>query len=139
MPDGADEQAVSNIGNTEGAPETGRNTTVTPIPEQNKDDVTYLAEGKDNRLPIAEPTVENNSLRIESNSKHTPGAKGSRPNAGIEPKNSLDLFEHSIATKDSNIKLSIDSDGNIHRFLITAKMVQAHFIGAVVLVMEKTH
>ncbi|WP_342755545.1 VENN motif pre-toxin domain-containing protein [Pantoea sp. MBD-2R] len=76
---------------------------------------------KDNRLPIPEATVANNGFKIESNPKHTPGAPGSRPSAGIEPKNSLSLFENSIATKDPKIRLSIDNDGNIHRFFNTNK------------------
>ncbi|MEM6053007.1 hypothetical protein AAH450_20875 [Erwinia sp. P7711] len=44
-PDRSGEQGASNTGNTEGTPDTGGNITVTPIPEQNKDDLTYLAEG----------------------------------------------------------------------------------------------
>ncbi|WP_180269708.1 VENN motif pre-toxin domain-containing protein, partial [Erwinia amylovora] len=76
---------------------------------------------KDNRLPIPETTVANNGFKIESNPKHTPGAPGSRPSAGVEPKNSLSLFENSIATKDPKIRLSIDNDGNIHRFFNTSK------------------
>ncbi len=115
-------QGVTNTGNTEGAPDTGGNTTVTPIPDgPNKDDLAYLAEGRDNRLPIPEATVASNGLKVESNSKHTPGAQGFRPNAGTEPRNSLDLFEHSIATKDPKIRLSIDNNGNIHRFFNTSK------------------
>ena len=99
----------------------GGNTTPTPIAEQNQDDLAYLAEGRDNRLPIPESIVASNGLKIESNSKHTPGAQGFRPNAGVEPRNSLDLFDSSIATKDPKIRLSIDSDGNIHRFFNTSK------------------
>ncbi|VXD01103.1 conserved hypothetical protein [Enterobacterales bacterium 8AC] len=75
----------------------------------------------DNRLPIPAATVAKNGFKIESNPKHTPGAAGSRPSAGVEPKNSLVLFENSIATKDPKIRLSIDSDGNIHRFFNTSK------------------
>ena len=115
-------QGATNTGNTEGAPDTGGNTTVTPIPDgPNKDDLAYLAEGRDNRLPIPEATVASNGLKVESNSKHTPGAQGFRPNAGTELRNSLDLFEHSIATKDPKIRLSIDNNGNIHRFFNTNK------------------
>ncbi|WP_240043961.1 VENN motif pre-toxin domain-containing protein, partial [Erwinia persicina] len=76
---------------------------------------------KDNRLPIPEATVANNGFKIESNPKHTPGAPGSRPSAGVEPKNSLSLFENSISTKDPKIRLSIDNNGNIHRFFNTSK------------------
>jgi len=44
MPDQSGEQGSSNTGNTDGMPDTGGNTTVTPIPEQNKDDLAYLAK-----------------------------------------------------------------------------------------------
>lgn len=111
-PDQSGDQRGSNTGNT----------TVVPIPDgPNKDDLAYLAEGRDNKLPIPEATVASNGLKVESNSKHTPGAQGFRPNAGTEPRNSLDLFEHSIATKDPKIRLSIDNNGNIHRFFNTSK------------------
>ncbi|MFP1814182.1 VENN motif pre-toxin domain-containing protein, partial [Lonsdalea quercina] len=116
------DQGATNTGNTDGVLDSGGNTTVTPIPDgPSKDDLAYLAEGRDNRLPIPEPTVASNGLKIESNPKHTPGASGSRANAGVEPKNSLSLFENSIATKDPKIRLSIDNDGNIHRFFNTSK------------------
>lgn len=100
------EQLPSNTGNTEGAPD---------LPNHME------SQGYDPRLPIPEVTTASNGLKIESNTKHTPGAQGSRPNAGIEPKNSLDLFERSIATKDPKVRLSIDNDGNIHRFFNTSK------------------
>lgn len=44
-PDRSGEHAPGNTGNTDGLPDTGGNTTVTPIPAQNKDDLAYLAEG----------------------------------------------------------------------------------------------
>ena len=41
-------QGTTNTGNTEGVPDTGGNTTITPIPGQNKDDLAYLAlKGKE--------------------------------------------------------------------------------------------
>jgi len=43
-PDRSGEQALDNTGNTDGLPDTGGNTTVTPIPAQNRDDFAYLAE-----------------------------------------------------------------------------------------------
>ncbi|UZH03010.1 hypothetical protein OJ965_20515 [Pantoea anthophila] len=47
-PDHSDEQGAGNIGNTEGALDTGGSTTLTPIPEQIKDDLAYLAlKGKE--------------------------------------------------------------------------------------------
>ena len=44
-PDRSGEQGPGNTGNTDGLPDTGGNTTLTPIPTQNKDDLAYLAEG----------------------------------------------------------------------------------------------
>ncbi|MDU4093333.1 MAG: hemagglutinin repeat-containing protein, partial [Pantoea sp.] len=44
-PDRFGDQGASNTGNIEGAPDTGGNSTVTPIAEQNKDDLAYLAGG----------------------------------------------------------------------------------------------
>ncbi|MDC4253548.1 VENN motif pre-toxin domain-containing protein, partial [Acinetobacter baumannii] len=71
----------------------------------------------DKRLPVSTPTVANNGLIYKSNPKHTPGGEGNRPNAGIEPKNSLELFEKSIPVSgDSSKRYSVDSKGNIHRF-----------------------
>ncbi len=43
-PDRSGEQAPGNTGNTDGMPDTGGNTTVTPIPEYNKDDLAYSSE-----------------------------------------------------------------------------------------------
>ncbi|MEI1722104.1 hemagglutinin repeat-containing protein [Acinetobacter baumannii] len=71
----------------------------------------------DKRLPVSTPTVANNGLIYKSNPKHTPGGEGNRPNAGIEPKNSLELFEKSIPVSgDSSKRYSVDSKGNIHQF-----------------------
>ena len=71
----------------------------------------------DPRLPIKEPTVGTNGIPIESNGKHTPGLPGYNPSAGTEPRNSLDLFNQSIASpKDPTVRYSIDAQGNINRF-----------------------
>ncbi|WP_413729222.1 hypothetical protein ACL2XN_18545 [Sodalis sp. RH22] len=126
-PDQRGDQRFRHTGNIERKPYTDESTTVTPIPEHSKDKFIYLSNGKDNRLPISEPTVANNGLKVESNAKHTPGAQGSRPNAGVEPRNSLELFDHSIATKDPKIRLAIDNNGNIHRFFNTSKDGKGNF------------
>lgn len=69
------------------------------------------------KYPVPEPTKANNGLIYKSNSKHTLGGEGNRPNAGIEPKNSLELFENSIPiTGNSNKRFTIDSKGNTHQF-----------------------
>jgi len=44
-PDRSGEQGAGHIGNTGSVPDTAGNTTVTPVPEQNDDDLAYLAEG----------------------------------------------------------------------------------------------
>ena len=69
---------------------------------------------RDNRLPIPEPIKANNGLIIESNPKHTLGGTGNRPNAGIEPKDSLKLFESSV--EGGKKRYAIDSEGRIHQF-----------------------
>ncbi len=70
-----------------------------------------------NALPIPAKIVAQNGLKIESNTKHTPGQLGNRPNAGIEPRNSLELFNNSIPDpKKQGVQWSVDADGGIHRF-----------------------
>ncbi len=95
------EQLPNNTGNTEGAPD---------LPN-------YMeSQGYDPRLPIPEATTASNGLKVESNTKHTPGAQGFRPNAGIEPKNSLDLFGNSVSIDGNKARYSMGDDGSIHRY-----------------------
>jgi len=111
------ESGPTHTGNSDGLVNTGGTSTVTPLPDgPSKDDLAYLAEGRDNRLPIPESIVANNGLKVESNTKHTPGARGFRPNAGTEPRNSLELFENSISLVGNKARYSIGSDGSIHRY-----------------------
>jgi filamentous hemagglutinin len=70
----------------------------------------------DPRLPIPKPTVGSNGISIESNGKHTPGMPGYNPSAGTEPRNSLEIFDHSISTKDPSVRLAVDQNGDVHRF-----------------------
>ncbi|WP_339328575.1 hemagglutinin repeat-containing protein [Acinetobacter nosocomialis] len=71
----------------------------------------------DKRLPVSTPTVANNGLTYLSNPKHTLGGAGNRPNAGIEPKNSLELFNKSVPIGgNSNKRFTLDSSGNVHQF-----------------------
>lgn len=72
----------------------------------------------DNRLPIPERTIADNGLDIYSNTKHTLGGNGNRANAGIEPRNSLDLFNNSIADPgNSKVRYAVDAKGEYHQFL----------------------
>lgn len=66
------------------------------------------------KYPVPEPTKANNGLIYKSNSKHTLGGEGNRPNAGIEPKNSLELFGNSY--QSGKKRNAADSQGNIHQF-----------------------
>ena len=71
-----------------------------------------------NGVPVKEKTTASNGLDYKSNPKHTPGQPGNRPNAGIEPKNSLDLFGDSVpSTSKPNQRYTYDADTNtLHRF-----------------------
>jgi len=58
-PDQSGQQGATNTGNVEGNPDTGGNTTVTPIPDgPNKDNLAYLAEGGKN-TPKTQASVDN--------------------------------------------------------------------------------
>ncbi|MCT8343782.1 DUF637 domain-containing protein [Photorhabdus kleinii] len=68
-------------------------------------------------IPVPEPIVASNGLTYKSNPKHTLGQQGNRPNAGIEPKDSVDLFSHSISsTSKEKQRYSVDPEKNVHRF-----------------------
>ncbi|MBS9444366.1 hypothetical protein [Photorhabdus heterorhabditis] len=62
----------------------------------------------------------NNGLVYKSNPKHTLGGDGNRRNAGIEPKDSLKLFENSIPSSknygNKEVRFAKNEKGNIHRF-----------------------
>lgn len=69
-------------------------------------------------VPVAERTTAANGLDYQSNPKHTPGQPGNRPNAGIEPQNSLDLFAASVqSSQNPNQRFTYDGEtGTLHRF-----------------------
>jgi filamentous hemagglutinin len=79
-----------------------------------------VGKNKGSPIPTAEPTVASNGLTYQSNPKHTYGQVGNRPNAGIEPKNSLELFGQSIVSPitypNKVVTFAKDKDGNVHRF-----------------------
>ena len=70
--------------------------------------------GKGSAIPYKDPVVSSNGLSYKSNPKHTLGEQGNRPNAGIEPKNSLELFNDSVVSGKK--RYAKDSDGNLHQF-----------------------
>lgn len=69
-------------------------------------------------MPVPEKTKANNGLFYKSNEKHTLKQMSNRHNAGIEPRNSLKLFENSVAsTKKPNIRFTYDKvTSTLHRF-----------------------
>jgi hypothetical protein len=71
-----------------------------------------------NCIPVPNSTKASNGLYYKSNGKHTLGQPGNRPNAGIEPRNSLDLFGDSVSSsKQANTRYTYDTDTNtLHRF-----------------------
>lgn len=56
----------------------------------------------------------------QAETKHTAGQFGNRPNAGIEPQDSLKLFEQSVSSSkqypNKEVRFAVDSNGNVHRF-----------------------
>ncbi|WP_218965411.1 hypothetical protein [Snodgrassella alvi] len=83
-------------------------------------ETTGKGAGKGSALPVPEPIKAKNGLNYESNPKHTPGGQGFRPNAGIEPVNSFELFGESVSVnlkdKIHKSRYTMDNKGNIHRF-----------------------
>jgi filamentous hemagglutinin len=76
-----------------------------------------IGSGVDKRLPVPEKVTASNGLGYKSNSKHTSGGSGNNPKAGIEPPNSLELFNNSIpASGDSKKRFTVDSNGHVHQF-----------------------
>jgi filamentous hemagglutinin len=79
-----------------------------------------VGKNRGSPIPVAHPTVASNGLTYQSNSKHTLGQIGNRPNAGIEPQNSLDLFGQSIKSPitypNKVVTFAKDENGNVHRF-----------------------
>ncbi|WP_455818761.1 hypothetical protein [Pseudomonas cerasi] len=75
---------------------------------------------KGSAIPVAQPVKANNGLIYKSNSKHTPGQLGNRPDAGIEPQDSLKLFDNSISSSkkypNKEVRFAVDDKGNVHRF-----------------------
>nr|WP_289709851.1 VENN motif pre-toxin domain-containing protein [Actinobacillus suis] len=71
--------------------------------------------------------IADKEVTYKSNAKHTKGMPGNRPNAGIEPRNSLELFRNSVV--DGKKRYSIDSQGNIHQFNSNKEGTEWHWAG----------
>lgn len=69
-------------------------------------------------IPVKDQVTAKNGLQYQSNPKHTLGQPGNSPRAGIEPSNSLELFEQSVqSTKRPNQRYAYDIEtGFLHRF-----------------------
>jgi filamentous hemagglutinin len=84
--------------------------------------------GKGSPLPVPDVVTAKNGLNYKSNSKHTAGQNGNRGNAGIEPKNSLELFENSKQIEDK--RFAFGDDGSIHQFTDSNSADGWHWAGA---------
>ena len=73
---------------------------------------------KNGPLPVKEPVKASNGLYYQSNAKHTLGQMGNKLSAGIEPSNSLELFENSIESPvRPDVRFAYDElTGTLHRF-----------------------
>lgn len=82
-------------------------------------------------VPVKNRTKSStNGLFYQSNTKHTPGQLGYRPNAGIEPRNSLDLFDKSIpSSTNPNHRYTYDGD-TLHRFFSDRNSETWHWSGS---------
>lgn len=74
----------------------------------------------DKRLPIPKPVTAKNGAKVESNPMHTPKTGKMKPNKGVEPKNSLEIFEKSKMTSDGT-RWTRDANGDVHRFFRNSK------------------
>nr|WP_258379106.1 VENN motif pre-toxin domain-containing protein [Pantoea ananatis] len=72
--------------------------------------------GKGSPIPVKDPVTASNGLNYQSNPKHTINPPR---NAGIEPRNSLSLFENSVSVnaKNQKARYTMDDSGNIHQFM----------------------
>ena len=89
--------------------------------------------------PVPEPrksekhkTADGEPLTYKSNSKHTPGQDGNCSDAGIEPRNSFELFEDSIAsTEKTGHRYAYEKETDtIHRFFSNAEETEWHWCGS---------
>jgi len=65
-------------------------------------------------IPVPNAVLAENGLMYKSNSKHTLGMPGNRLDAGIEPMNSLELFNSSIQLGKK--RYALDGNGNVNQF-----------------------
>ena len=88
--------------------------------------------------PVPEPrksekhkTADGEPLTYKSNPKHTRGQGGNRSDAGIEPKNSFELFENSRASTMKKGRYTYEeSTKTIHRFFSNAEGTEWHWSGS---------
>lgn len=83
-------------------------------------------------VPVPSRTTASNGLNYQSNPKHTPGQPGNHPKAGVEPENSLELFENSIESKQKpGVRFALDEvTGYVHRFFSDAEGTLWHWSGS---------
>lgn len=76
------------------------------------------------QCPVPEPrksekhtTADGEPLTYKSHTKHTRGQSGNKPDAGIEPRNSFELFEDSRVSSENGKRYTYEkSTDTVHRF-----------------------
>ena len=87
-------------------------------------------DGDGSSLPVPQRTTADNGLDYQSNPKHTPGQTGNNIKAGIEPRNSLDLFNESQLGSDGH-RYAYDKENDVlHRFFSDALGELWHWTGS---------
>jgi len=108
---------------------------------QNKtpvDDINLSSTKATNNSAIIhpEPVRASNGLLYQSNPKHTAGYSSGEKLAGIEPRNSLELFGQSkkgtvkVEAKKPPPMYALDEDGHIHRFMSQDQGKTWHWTGS---------
>lgn len=108
---------------------------------QNKtpiDDINLSSTKAHNNSAIIhpEPVRASNGLFYQSNPKHTAGYSSGEKLAGIEPRNSLELFGQSkkgtvkVEAKKPPPMYALDKDGHIHRFMSQDQGKTWHWTGS---------
>ena len=90
---------------------------------QKNDFGTSKGQGAESSIPVPQaisikiknPDKTISETTYKSNPKHTPGQLGFKFDAGIEPKNSVQLIESSVQIGKQ--RFAIDDKGHIHRYM----------------------
>ncbi|HGG8601670.1 TPA: hemagglutinin, partial [Neisseria meningitidis] len=111
--------ATSNVAKVDRIPDTA----LASKSHQKNDFGTSKGQGAESSIPVPQaisikiknPDKTVSETTYQSNPKHTPGQLGFKFDAGIEPKNSVQLIESSVQIGKQ--RFAIDDKGHIHRYM----------------------